>query len=167
LAPAAHGGNRTGRMFTGDRSGDWLYRALWETGFANRAESVHPGDGLALRDAYITAAARCAPPANKPTPVEMRRRQPYLLEEPAMLGRRRVVIALGKIGWDAYLRARRDGDQAVPRPLPRFGHGVAAPMPDGTTLLGCFHPSQQNTFTGRLTRPMLTAVFAKARELIG
>ena len=167
LAPAAHGGNRTGRMFTGDRSGDWLFRALHDTGFANRPESVRPGDGLELRDAYITAAARCAPPDNKPTPEEMQRCQPYLLEELRLLGRRRVVIALGKIGWDAYLRARRDAGAANPRPLPRFGHAVAAPMPDGTTLLGCFHPSQQNTFTGRLTRPMLTAVFAKARELIG
>ena len=165
LAPAAHGGNRTGRMFTGDRSGDWLFRALFDAGFANRPTSVHAADGLELRGAYITAAARCAPPANKPTPVEMRRCQPFLLEELGLLGHVRVVVALGKIGWDAYLRARREMGQAVPRPLPRFGHGVAAPMPDGVTLVGCFHPSQQNTFTGRLTRPMLRAVFTKARRL--
>ena len=167
LAPAAHGGNRTGRMFTGDRSGDWLFRALFDAGFANRPESVHATDGLELRGVYITAAARCAPPANKPTPVEMRRCQPFLLEELGLLGQVRVVVALGKIGWDAYLRARREMGQAVPRPLPRFGHGVAVAMPDGITLVGCFHPSQQNTFTGRLTRSMLRAVFTKARRLAG
>jgi uracil-DNA glycosylase family 4 len=165
LAPAAHGGNRTGRMFTGDRSGDWLFRALHETGFASQPTSVHAGDGLALRGAYVTAALRCAPPANKPTPAEMARCQPYLLEELRLLARMRVVVALGKIGWDAYLRARRGLGQDVPRPVPRFGHGVAAAMPDGVTLLGCFHPSQQNTFTGRLTRPMLRAVFSRARQL--
>jgi uracil-DNA glycosylase family 4 len=165
LAPAAHGGNRTGRMFTGDRSGDWLFRALFEAGFANQAESSGPRDGLALRDAYITAAARCAPPANKPTPIELRRCQPFLLEELRLLERLRVVVALGKIAWDTYLRARREGGQAVPRPLPRFGHGALARMPDGILLLGSFHPSQQNTFTGKLTRPMLRAVFARARRL--
>jgi len=165
LAPAAHGGNRTGRMFTGDRSGDWLFRALFEAGFANRPLSVHAHDGLELSDAYITAAARCAPPANKPTPVEMRRCQPFLLEELTLLRGVRVVVALGKIGWDAYLRARRAMEQPVPRPLPRFGHGVAVPMPDGITLVGCFHPSQQNTFTGRLTRQMLRSVFTQARRL--
>ena len=166
LAPAAHGGNRTGRMFTGDRSGDWLCRALHEAGFASQAASIRPGDGLRLRDAYITAALRCAPPANKPTPIEMRRCQPFLIEELRLLGRLRVVVALGKIGWDAYLRARRAGGQPVPRPLPRFGHEAVAAMPDGTTLLGCFHPSQQNTFTGRLTRPMLRAVFSRARRFL-
>jgi uracil-DNA glycosylase family 4 len=165
LAPAAHGGNRTGRMFTGDRSGDWLFRALHAAGFASQPTSVHRDDGLILRGAYITAAARCAPPANKPTPAEQARCQPYLLAELESLRRIKVVVALGKIGWDAYLRARRAAGGAVPRPLPRFGHGVAARMPDGVTLLGCFHPSQQNTFTGRLTRPMLHAVFARARRL--
>ena len=165
LAPAAHGGNRTGRMFTGDRSGDWLYRALHAAGFANQPTSRHPKDGLRLREAYITAAARCAPPANKPTPAELARCQPFLLEELTRLTDVRVVVALGKIGWDAYLRARRAAGAPVPRPLPRFGHGVEAPMPDGPTLLGCFHPSQQNTFTGRLTRPMLHGVFRRARTL--
>jgi len=165
LAPAAHGGNRTGRMFTGDRSGDWLFRALHAAGFANRPQSVHPGDGLELHAAYITAAARCAPPGNKPTPVEMERCQPYLLEELRLLADVRVVVALGKIGWDAYLRARRASERAVPRPLPRFTHGATAVMPDGVTLIGCFHPSQQNTFTGKLTWPMLRAVFVRARRL--
>lgn len=165
LAPAAHGGNRTGRIFTGDRSGDWLFRALFEAGFANRPASIDRGDGLELRDVYITAAARCAPPANKPTPLEMRRCQPFLLEELRLFSRLRVIVALGRIAWDAYLRARRESGQPVPRPLPRFGHGAVAPMPDGVTLLGSFHPSQQNTFTGKLTRPMLSAVFARARRL--
>ncbi len=165
LAPAAHGGNRTGRMFTGDRSGDWLFRALHEAGFANRPESTKVGDGLRLRGAYITATLRCAPPANKPLPPEMARCQPYLLGELRLLRRVRVVVALGKIGWDAYLRARRALGQPVPRPLPRFGHGAAARMPDGLVLLGSFHPSQQNTFTGKLTRGMLRHVFVRARRL--
>ena len=165
LAPAAHGGNRTGRMFTGDRSGDWLFRALHEAGFASQPTSVRADDGLRLIDAYITAAARCAPPANKPTPAEMDRCRPFLLEEMRLLRRVRVVVALGKIGWDAYLRVRREGGLAVPRPLPRFGHGSTARMPDGITLLGSFHPSQQNTFTGRLTEAMLRDVFGQARRL--
>ena len=167
LAPAAHGGNRTGRMFTGDRSGDWLFRALYEAGFANQPESTHAGDGLALRGAYITAALRCSPPANKPLPGETVRCQPYLLEELALLRGVRVVVALGKIGWDAYLRARRAAGLPLPRPLPRFGHAARAAMPDGLVLLGCFHPSQQNTFTGRLTRPMLRRVFVTAKRLAG
>lgn len=166
LAPAAHGGNRTGRMFTGDRSGDWLFRALHEAGFANQPTSTHAGDGLRLEGAYITATARCAPPANKPTPEEMARCRPFLLEELRLLSRVRVVVALGKIGWDAYLRTRRELGLGLPRPLPRFGHGAQARMPgDGITLLGTFHPSQQNTFTGRLTRPMLRAVLRRARRL--
>ena len=165
LAPAAHGGNRTGRMFTGDRSGDWLYRALHRAGFANQATSVHRHDGLRLRDAYITAALRCAPPDNKPARVELARCQPFLLEELRRLERVRVVVALGKIGWDAYLRARRALGAPLPRPLPRFGHGAEARMPDGVVLLGSYHPSQQNTFTGRLTRPMLQGVFRRARAL--
>jgi uracil-DNA glycosylase family 4 len=165
LAPAAHGGNRTGRMFTGDRSGDWLFRALHDAGFANQPSSVRAGDGLALRDAYITATIRCAPPANKPTPAEIARCQPFLLEELRLLDRVRVVVALGKIGWDAYLRSRRAMGLGVPRPLPRFGHGARATMPDGIALIGTFHPSQQNTFTGKLTRPMLLAVFNEARRL--
>jgi len=165
LAPAAHGGNRTGRMFTGDRSGDWLFRALHEAGLANQPTSTHPGDGLRLTGAYITATLRCAPPANKPLPAEMERCQPYLLEELSLLAEVRVVVALGKIGWDAYLRARRATGQAVPRPLPRFGHAAHAAMPDGVILLGSFHPSQQNTFTGKLSRPMLKAVFVLASRL--
>jgi uracil-DNA glycosylase family 4 len=166
LAPAANGGNRTGRMFTGDRSGDWLFEALHAAGFANQPTSTHAGDGLRLDGAYITATIRCAPPANKPTPVEIARCQPFLLEELALLSRVRVVVALGKIGWDAYLRTRRELGLGLPRPLPRFGHGARAAMPgDGVTLLGSFHPSQQNTFTGKLTRPMLRAVFAQARRL--
>jgi uracil-DNA glycosylase len=165
LAPAAHGGNRTGRMFTGDRSGDWLFRALHEAGLASQPSSTHRDDGLRLDGAYITAAARCAPPANKPSPAEMARCQPFLLEELALLGRVRVVVALGKVGWDAYLRARRAAGLRVPRPLPRFGHGAESAMPDGIVLLGSFHPSQQNTFTGKLTRAMLRAVFRRARRL--
>jgi len=165
LAPAAHGGNRTGRMFTGDRSGDWLFRALHEAGLASQPTSVHAGDGLRLTGAYITAALRCPPPGNKPRPVEMQRCQPYLLEELALLKEVRVVVALGKIGWDAYLRARRAAGRPLPRPLPRFGHAARSAMPDGTVLLGSFHPSQQNTFTGKLTRPMLRDVFSRAARL--
>ncbi|MBI2527879.1 MAG: uracil-DNA glycosylase [Candidatus Rokubacteria bacterium] len=165
LAPAAHGGNRTGRMFTGDRSGDWLFRALHGAGLANTPISRGRDDGLRLRGAYITAALRCAPPANKPTPAEMERCRPYLIDELALLRRVRVVVALGRIGWDAYLRARRAAGLSLPRPLPRFGHGARSRMPDGVILLGSFHPSQQNTFTGRLTRPMLRSVFAAAGRL--
>ncbi|HWO04942.1 MAG TPA: uracil-DNA glycosylase, partial [Methylomirabilota bacterium] len=166
LAPAAHGGNRTGRMFTGDRSGDWLFRALHEAGFANQPTSIHAGDGLRLDGAYITATIRCAPPANKPLPVETAHCRPFLLEELGLLSRVQVVVALGKIGWDAYLRTRRELGLGLPRPLPRFGHGARALMSgDGVTLLGSFHPSQQNTFTGKLTRPMLRAVFTQARRL--
>jgi uracil-DNA glycosylase len=165
LAPAAHGGNRTGRIFTGDRSGDWLFRALWEAGLANQPTSSHRHDGLRLCDAYITATIRCAPPANRPTPGEIERCRPYLLAELTILSRVRVVVALGRVAWDAYLRARRALGLSTPRPLPRFAHGARAVMPDGVTLLGSFHPSQQNTFTGRLTRPMLRAVFVRARRL--
>jgi uracil-DNA glycosylase family 4 len=166
LAPAAHGGNRTGRMFTGDRSGDWLFQALYEAGFASQPTSTHAGDGLRLDGAYITATIRCAPPANKPLPAETAHCRPFLLEELGLLSRVRVVVALGKIGWDAYLRTRRELGLGLPRPLPRFGHGARALMPgDGVTLLGSFHPSQQNTFTGKLTRPMLRAVFTQARRL--
>jgi len=165
LAPAAHGGNRTGRIFTGDRSGDWLYRALHEAGFARLPTSTHVGDGQALRGAYITAAARCAPPDNKPTPEELTTCRPYLLEELARLRELRVVVALGKVAWDAYLRVRRAAELGVPRPLPTFGHAARAVMPDGVVLLGSYHPSQQNTFTGKLTRPMLRRVFSLARDL--
>ena len=153
-------------MFTGDESGNWLFRALWETGFASQPTSEHRDDGLRLRDAYVTATVRCAPPANKPTPDEVARCAPYLLEELRLLDRVRVVVGLGRIGWQAYLRARRA--LGAPRPVraPLFGHGVLTTFEDGVTLIACYHPSQQNTFTGKLTRPMLRQVFEKARRLI-
>src|SRR5689334_6200078 len=163
LAPAAHGGNRTGRMFTGDRSGDWLFEALHHAGFASQPTSTDRDDGLRLLDAYITATIRCAPPLNKPLPAEIERCEPYLLEELRLLDRVRVVVGLGRIGWQAYLRTRRRLGLARPVSTPRFGHGVATRFVDGMTLLACYHPSQQNTFTGKLTRPMLRGVFAQAR----
>ena len=165
LAPAAHGGNRTGRVFTGDRSGDWLFAALHRAGFANQPTSVHAGDGLELHDAWIAAAVRCAPPANKPTPVERDTCLPWTVAELEHLTALRVVVCLGAFAWDAALRLRVAAGHPAPRPRPRFGH--EAVFDDGAwlTLLGCFHPSQQNTFTGKLTEPMLDAVFARAREL--
>jgi len=166
LAPAANGGNRTGRMFTGDESGNWLYRALWEAGFANQPTSEHKGDGLALSRAYVTATVRCAPPANKPTLEEIVTCQAYLLEELRLLDRVRVVVGLGRIGWQAYLRARKVIGAAPPLARPEFGHGVETRFADGVTLIACYHPSQQNTFTGKLTRPMLRAVFLRARTLL-
>ncbi|MEO5657989.1 MAG: uracil-DNA glycosylase [Nitrospiria bacterium] len=166
LAPAAHGGNRTGRMFTGDSSGEWLARALYEAGFANRPTSVHCDDGLQLSDAYITAAVRCAPPDNKPSREELVACRPYLIWELALLDRTRVVIAFGKIGFDAYLAARREAGLAIPAPRPAFGHGAARELSDGLTLLASYHPSRQNTQTGRLTAPMLRDVFLHARGLL-
>jgi uracil-DNA glycosylase family 4 len=166
LAPAAHGGNRTGRMFTGDRSGDWLFDALHHAGFASQATSTHRDDGLRLRDAYVTATVRCAPPDNRPSPGELERCAPYLLEELALLPRVRVVVGLGRIGWQAYIRARRALGRPLPRPFPAFAHGAEAALADGVTLLATYHPSQQNTFTGRLTRSMLRAVFLRARDLL-
>jgi uracil-DNA glycosylase family 4 len=165
LAPAAHGANRTGRMFTGDRSGDWLYAALHRAGLANQATAVSRDDGLRLHDAYITATVRCAPPANKPTPGERDNCLPYLERELELIDRARVVVALGKFGWDGFLKAASTIGIPTPRPKPRFGHGAEAPLGDALTLLGCFHPSQQNTFTGKLTVPMTDAVFARAKEL--
>jgi uracil-DNA glycosylase family 4 len=164
LAPAANGGNRTGRVFTGDRSGDWLYAALHRAGFANQAGSVHRDDGLELRGAYVTAVNRCPPPANKPTPVERDNCLPYLVRELALLENARVIVALGSYAWDGALRALGAAGQELPRPKPRFAHGAEAQV-GRFALLGCFHPSQQNTFTGRLTEPMLDATFARAREL--
>jgi uracil-DNA glycosylase family 4 len=164
LAPAAHGANRTGRMFTGDRSGDWLYAALHRAGYANRAESVRRGDGLRLRGAYVTATVRCAPPANRPLPAERDNCLPYLERELELLERCRTIVALGAFGWDGALRALRGLGAPVPRPRPRFGHGAEAGVGDWS-LLGCYHPSQQNTFTGRLTEAMLDEVFSRAREL--
>lgn len=166
LAPAAHGGNRTGRMFTGDRSGDWLFEALHHAGFANQPTSVSPDDGLKLIDAYITATIRCAPPGNKPLPEEIQACRPYLLEELGLLDRVRVVVGLGRIGWEAYLRARQKIGAAPPLVKPLFAHGSITPLADGVTLLASFHPSQQNTFTGKLTRPMLRSIFTTARKLL-
>jgi uracil-DNA glycosylase family 4 len=168
LAPAAHGGNRTGRIFTGDRSGDFLFAALWRTGFANQPTSTHTDDGLKLRDAWIAAAVRCPPPANKPTSQERDNCLPWSSRELALLQRVRVIVCLGAFAWDAALRLRRalpsDGPPVPPRPRPRFAHG--AEDADGRlTLLGCFHPSQQNTFTGKLTEPMIDAVLSRAGEL--
>jgi uracil-DNA glycosylase family 4 len=162
LAPAAHGGNRTGRMFTGDRSGDWLYGTLHKFGFASQPTSQHRRDGLSLRDAYVTAAVRCAPPANKPLADELLSCRPYLLEELELLRDLRVVVALGRIAFDAYLSTL----SPVPRPRPAFGHGLAHPLPNGVTLVSSYHPSQQNTQTGRLTREMFEEVFAAVRRIL-
>ena len=159
LAPAAHGGNRTGRIFTGDRSGDWLYRALFRAGFANQPTSVDRGDGLALRDAYVTAAVRCAPPANKPLPDERRNCEPYLRREMALLTELRVVVALGGFAY-ASLAGLLDLARRPP-----FGHGLEVPVRPGLRLLCSYHPSQQNTFTGRLTEPMLDDIFSRARDM--
>ena len=171
LAPAAHGANRTGRMFTGDRSGDWLFGALHRAGLASRPASTARDDGLLLRGAFISAVCRCAPPANRPTPEERANCALFLDREFELLYRLRVTVALGQIAWDAVLaRARRVGPASVPRPRPTFGHAEETclalrsdrpPIP----LLGCYHPSQQNTHTGRLTRPMLDAIFRRAGVL--
>jgi uracil-DNA glycosylase family 4 len=166
LAPAAHGANRTGRMFTGDRSGDWLYAAMHEAGFANQATSRDRDDGLELRDAFISATARCAPPDNKPTLEETSACRSYLVEEIERLDRVRVVLALGQIALHGFLSAWAECGRTVPRPKPRFGHGASCRLDDRTWLVTSYHPSQQNTFTGRLTRPMLEEVFRTARELI-
>jgi len=164
LAPAAHGGNRTGRMFTGDRSGDWLYAALHRAGLANQALSVARDDGLRLTGAYITAVNRCPPPANKPTTSERDNCLPFLVRELVLLEQARVIVTLGSYAWDGTLRALRQRGIEVPRPKPRFGHGAEAAA-GPYTLLGCYHPSQQNTFTGKLTEEMLDTVFARALKL--
>jgi uracil-DNA glycosylase family 4 len=166
LAPAAHGGNRTGRIFTGDRSGDWLFAALHRSGYANQAESVRRGDGLRLTGAWIAAVNRCPPPANRPTPAERDNCLPYLVREIGLLERVRAIVALGGFGWDGALRALREVGHGVPRPKPRFAHGAEARV-GPYTLLGCFHPSQQNTFTGRLTEGMMEEVFERARSVAG
>ena len=164
LAPAAHGGNRTGRIFTGDRSGDWLFRTLHRTGFANQPVSERREDGLRLHDCYIAAVNRCAPPGNRPTPEERDTCLPYLVRELELLDELRVIVALGSFAWDGSLRALRDRGLDVPRPKPRFGHGAEAEI-GPHVLLGCYHPSQQNTFTGTLTEEMLDAVFTRARHV--
>ncbi len=175
LAPAAHGANHTGRMFTGDRSGDWLYRALHRAGFANQPESLDRRDGLELADAYISAAVRCAPPGNRPTTIERDACRPFVEREIELLGSEgpgiRTIVPLGQFAYDQVLRIYRDCGYMVPRPKPRFGHGVevalqvAAAQP-GPIVVASFHPSQQNTFTGKLTEEMLDAVFNRARTLV-
>ncbi len=164
LAPGAHGANRTGRVFTGDRSGDFLYAALHRAGLANQARSRARDDGLELRDAFVSSAGRCAPPGNKPTPGELERCAPFLARESALLWRVRVIVCLGGIAWDAALRLARNDGCELPRPRPRFAHGAELAL-GARTLLGCYHVSQQNTFTGRLTEAMLDRIFARALEL--
>ncbi len=164
LAPAAHGANRTGRMFTGDRSGDWLYRALHETRFANQAESIARDDGLELTDAWVTSMVKCAPPDNKPSTAERDACSTWIREELRLLTEVRVIVALGGFGWDGALRLLREQGHALAR-KPKFGHGVEVEI-GPYTLLGSYHPSQQNTFTKRLTRPMLRRVFTRARRLV-
>lgn len=164
LAPAAHGGNRTGRVFTGDRSGDWLYSALYKFGFANQPTSVHRDDGLQLRDCYITAAVHCAPPGNKPTTDELNRCRPYLTREIELLKNLRVILALGRIAFDAVVTALRQLNRMSVNQRPVFYHGAHYAVNEQIMLLASFHPSQQNTFTGRLTEAMFDAVFAQVRE---
>ena len=166
LAPAAHGGNRTGRIFTGDRSGDWLFAALWRAGYANQPTSVARDDGLELSNCFVTAAVRCAPPANRPLPEERDNCQPWLEEELALLAEVDVIVCLGGFAWDVALRVLAARGAEVPRPRPRFGHGAEVVLGD-FVVLGCYHPSQQNTFTGKLTEAMMDDVFGRARELAG
>lgn len=166
LAPAAHGGNRTGRVFTGDSSGDWVMEALHRYGWANRADSRARDDGLSLTGCYIAAAARCAPPDNRPSRQELERCRTYLAEEIRRLHAVGVVVPLGRIGWEAWLRASGWWDRLSPSERPPFGHGAERRLPDGVILLASFHPSRQNTNTGRLTREMWHAVFARARDLV-
>lgn len=165
LAPAAHGANRTGRMFTGDRSGDWLYRALHRAGFASQPDSTARHDGLVLRGAWVTAAVRCAPPGNKPTAGERERCRGYLERELDFFADAPVIVALGGFSFAALLRIFRERGEAVPRPAPRFGHGVEVGI-GPRLLIGSYHPSQQNTFTGTLTEPMFDAIWTRAAELV-
>jgi uracil-DNA glycosylase len=170
LAPAAHGGNRTGRIFTGDRSGDWLFAALHRAGLANQPTSASVDDGLRLRGAYITAVNRCPPPQNRPTTEERNNCLPYLVRELRLLRSGRVLVALGSFAWTGALLALEELGAELPRPRPRFGHGAETEITVGRrarSLLGCFHPSQQNTFTGKLTEPMMDAVFKRAKGLAG
>ena len=170
LAPAAHGGNRTGRVFTGDSSGRWLYEALHRFGFASRPESLARNDGLRLIDCYVTAAARCAPPGNKPSSVELERCRRFLRDEVRLLSQIRAVVTLGRIAHESWLKATGWWDRLGPRERPLFGHGTASELADGTIVIASYHPSRQNTNTGKLTRAMWYAVFRKARaslEAIG
>ena len=168
LAPAAHGANRTGRMFTGDRSGDWLYAALHRAGLASQSEAISRDDGLRLNDVFITAIARCAPPANKPTSAELARCRPWLEAELDLLDRVAVVVPLGGLAFNQVLRVYADRGVTVPKPRPKFGHGVEVDLaPDGPLIAASYHPSQQNTFTGRLTESMLDDVFERARRRLG
>ncbi len=166
LAPAAHGANRTGRMFTGDSSGDWLYDALHRYGFASGAQSVSRDDGLTLNDCYVTAAARCAPPENKPGRAELQRCRGYLADEVRLLARVRVVVTLGRIAHDGWLKAAGWWTRLAPRERPPFRHGAASDLPDGTVVIASYHPSRQNTNTGKLTRAMWHDVFARARAAL-
>ncbi len=166
LAPAAHGGNRTGRMFTGDRSGDWLFEALHRFGFANQPESKGRNDGLELSDCIIIAAVRCAPPVNKPSPEEMRTCRAFLRSELELLDRKRVILALGQIAFHAFLKSWRETGHSQPDKRMTFRHGGEWCFTDGLTLISSYHPSQQNTLTGRLTRPMFHQVFQRARDLV-
>ncbi len=167
LAPAAHGGNRTGRIFTGDGSGDWLFTALHRYGFANQPHSVSRDDGLVLHDCYVSAALRCAPPQNRPLPKELERCRPYLMAELGLLRQVKIVLALGRLAFESYLKAADWRSKLSPRQRPRFAHGAETVLPDGTVLLASYHPSRQNTNTGKLTRPMWHAVFVRARALLG
>lgn len=166
LAPAAHGGNRTGRMFTGDLSGEWLYGTLYQFGFASAPTSQHRNDSLALHDVYIAAALRCAPPENKPLRSELANCRPYLLRELGLLRRLRVVVALGKIAFDTYLAALQDLGGPLPQPRPRFAHGARYDVGQGVTLIASYHPSQRNTRTGLLTRAMFEGVFSDVRKVL-
>ena len=166
LAPGAHGSNRTGRMFTGDASGDWLFEALHRFGFASQPISTSQGDGLHLRGCFITAAARCAPPGNRPLPRELDRCRPFLVAEIGLLRKVRVVVTLGRIGHEAFLRAGGWHERLRAGERPRFAHGLASTLPDGTVVLPSYHPSRQNTNTGRLTRAMWHGIFRRARALV-
>lgn len=166
LAPAAHGANRTGRMFTGDRSGDWLFRALHHAGIASQPDSTARNDGLRLDDCYVTAAVRCVPPRNKPSPEERESCRPYLEEELDLLGEVRVIVPLGKYAYDHVLRVLADRGEPVPTPRPDFGHGGEVPVREGLTVLASYHPSQQNTFTGTLTKEMFDSIWSRAHEVM-
>ena len=171
LAPAAHGANRTGRMFTGDSSGAWLYRALHRAGFANQPESIARGDGLVLKDCYISATVHCAPPANKPLPQEIKNCRPYLIREVECLTRLKVVVALGRVGFDAAITVlgattTAGGEAQTRSKRPDFSHGSTCDLAGGLTLVASYHPSQQNTFTGKLTEPMFDSVFNMARSML-